>query len=239
MLHKILTDDTSGLPAGSRLFRIAGVAGRATGHVAHRLGHHSWIAERVRFVRAWRANPKGIGAIWPSSARLATAMTREITARSGPCLELGAGTGAFTRALIARGLTPAQLTLVEMDPQFAKQLRHDFPDAYVYEGDAARLADAPLFADGLAGVAVCGLPLLNMPVKQQIGILRSTFAQLRPGGSMVLFTYGPRCPVRQRVLDRLGLRARRVETVLANVPPAHVWKLTRRTAAGALHAPAN
>ena len=237
MLLKFLTGDESGLPAGSRLFRIAGVAGRATGHVASRISRHSWVAERIRFLRAWRANPKGIGAIWPSSARLAAAMTRDITPSSGPCLELGAGTGAFTRALVARGLTSAQLTLVEMDPQFAQQLRHDFPDAYIYQGDAGKLVGVPLFADSLAGVAICGLPLLNMPVKQQIGILRSTFAQLRPGGSMVLFTYGPRCPVRQRVLDRLGLRARRVETVIANVPPAHVWKLTRRTAAGALHAP--
>src|SRR3546814_14505385 len=60
--------------------------------------------------------------------------------------------------------------------------------------------------------------LLNMPVKQQIGILRGTFSQLRPGGAMHLFTYGPRCPVPQRVLDRLGLRARHTETVLANMP---------------------
>lgn len=233
MLFKILTGDASGLSADSRLSRIAS---RATEHVVRRIRRHSWVAERVRFLRAWRENPKSIGAIWPSSNRLAAAMTRDITPRSGPCLELGAGTGAFTRALLARGLTPAQLTLVEMDPRFARQLRRDFADAYVYQGDAAKLAGVPLFADRLAGVAICGLPLLNMPVKQQIGILRGTFAQLRPGGAMVLFTYGPRCPVPQRVLDRLGLRARRCETVIANVPPAHVWKLTRRTATGALHA---
>jgi len=237
MLFKVLTGDASGLPFGSLLFRMAGAAGRVTGHAAERVASHSWVAERVRFLRAWRANPKTIGAIWPSSPRLATAITRGIDAASGPCLELGAGTGAFTRALVARGLDPQQLTLVEMDTQFAQQLRRDFPDAYVHQGDAARLAGAPLFVDGLAGVAICGLPLLNMPVKQQIGILRGTFSQLRPGGAVHLFTYGPRCPVPRRVLDRLGLRARRTETVLANVPPAHVWKLTRRTAAGALHAP--
>lgn len=234
---KVLTGDASGLPVGSLLFRVAGVAGRATGHAADRVARHSWVSERIRFLRAWRANPKGIGAIWPSSSRLATAITRGIDAKSGPCLELGAGTGAFTRALVARGLDPQQLTLVEMDAQFAQQLRRDFPDAYVHQGDATKLAGVPLFIDGLAGAAVCGLPLLNMPIKQQIGILRGTFSQLRPGGAVHLFTYGPRCPVPQRVLDRLGLRARRTETVLANVPPAHVWKLTRRTAAGALHTP--
>jgi phosphatidylethanolamine/phosphatidyl-N-methylethanolamine N-methyltransferase len=226
---KHLAGSVSGPHFRTRLVRIAETASRrAAEHVSSRFSRPAWVAEQIRFLQAWRANPKGIGAILPSSARLATAMTRGITPRSGPCLELGAGTGSFTRALIARGLTDAQLTLVEMDPHFASQLRKDFPDAYVYEGDAAKLAGVPLFADTLAGIAICGLPLLNMPVKQQIGILRGTFTQLRPNGHMVLFTYGPRCPVSQRVLDRLGLRAQRVSTVIANVPPAHVWKLTRR-----------
>jgi len=238
MPPKVLAGDLSGLPLGLPLFRrMAGAASRATGHAAGRVARQSWIAERIRFLRAWRANPKSVGAIWPSGSRLAAAITRGIDPASGPCLELGAGTGAFTRALVARGLDPHQLTLVEMDAQFARQLRHDFPGAYVHQGDAAKLAGLPLFLDGLAGATVCGLPLLNMPVKQQIGILRGTFSQLRPGGAMYLFTYGPRCPVPQRVLDRLGLRARHTESVLANVPPAHVWKLTRRAAARALHAP--
>lgn len=232
MPPKALSGVLFGRPFGSLLFRAAGVASRATGHAARHLARHSWIAERVRFLRAWRANPKAIGAIWPSGPRLAAAITRDIDASSAPCLELGAGTGSFTRALIGRGLDPHQLTLVEQDEQLAQQLRRDFPAAYVHQGDAAKLQGQPLFLDGLAGAAVCGLPLLNMPIKQQIGILRGTFAQLRPGAAMHLFTYGPRCPVPRRVLDRLGLRARRTETIYANVPPAHVWKLTRRPARG-------
>src|SRR5690606_27661080 len=187
---KVLTGDTSGLSFGSLLLRIVWFTGRATGAAAERIAGHAWVDERIRFLRAWRANPKGIGAIWPSSGRLAAAMTRDVTPSSGPCLELGAGTGSFTRALVARGLTSAQLTLVALDLDFDNQFQRDFPDPYVYQGDAAKLVGVPLFADSLAGVAICGLPLLNMPVKQQIGILRSTFAQLRPGGSMVLFTYG-------------------------------------------------
>lgn len=234
MLRKFFLEDTlTPQGAGARLLRLAGGASRrATKHVFQRLHRHAWLAERVRFVRAWRANPTRIGAILPSSSRLAAAITRDLDPHHGPCLELGAGTGSFTRALVTRGFTPARLTLVEMDPMFVRQLRLEFPEAYVYQGDAARLMGVPLFAEGFAGSAVCGLPLLNMPVKTQIGILRGAFSQLRPGGSLVLFTYGPRCPVPLRVLDRLGLRARRVQTVFVNVPPAHVWKLTRRTAAG-------
>jgi len=232
MSPKALTGALSVRPFGSLLFRMAGAAGRATGYVARFLARQSWIEERVLFLRAWRDNPKAIGAIWPSGPQLAAAITHGIHPGMGPFLELGAGTGAFTRALLARGVHPEQLTLVEMNEQLARQLRRDFPSAYVHQGDAARLQRQQLFVDGLAGAAVCGLPLLNMPVKQQIGILRGTFTHLRPGAAMHLFTYGPRCPVSRRVLDRLGLRARRTKMVLANVPPAHVWKLTRRPVHG-------
>ena len=42
------------------------------------------------------------------------------------------------------------------------------------------------------------------------------------------FTYGWTCPVSPPVLDRFGLRAEKDVTIFANVPPASVYKLTRR-----------
>ncbi len=212
---------------GARL-RLLGA--RAWGFARSLPSRHPWLAERVLFLRAWRANPKSIGAVWPSSSALASAITQEVDARSAPVLELGVGTGVFTRALLERGLEPNDLTLIEMDDAFAAQLRRDYPRANVCAMDATKLAEASLFDDGiLAGAAICGLPLRNMPVKQQIGILRGTFKHMRPRGAMYFFTYGLRCPVPQRVLDRLGLRARKTHSVMLNIPPAHVWKITRRT----------
>jgi len=187
-----------------------------------------WVAERLRFFQAWRAAPGKVGAILPSSRALARAITREIGPHTGPVLELGSGTGAFTRALRARGVPEYDLALVEMESAFVRQLRRDFPEAQVCHMDASRLADEPLFEERPAGAAVCGLPLLNMPLRTQVGILDGAFRHLRQGGAFYLFTYGPRCPVPRQALDRLGLRARKLETILLNVPPAHVWKLTRR-----------
>ncbi|NYT77534.1 methyltransferase domain-containing protein [Alcaligenaceae bacterium] len=187
-----------------------------------------WVAERVSFLQAWRANPRSIGAIWPSSARLAAAITREANPLDGPCLELGAGTGSFTRALVAQGFLPRNLVLIETCERFAHQLRDEFPGAQVHEISATKLAQLRLFPDERAGVAICGLPLLNMSARHQVDILQGVFSHLRPGGFMLLFTYGPNCPVPRRLLDRLGLRARRTETVIANLPPAHIWKISRR-----------
>ena len=157
-------------------------------------------------------------------------MTREVGADQAPVLELGAGTGAFTRALRARGVSADDLVLIERDAGLAAGLRQSFPGAEVLDIDAAHLDRYVLFGGRLAGVAICGLPLLNMPLRSRLRILRSTFTQLRADGACYLFTYGLRCPVPPRLLERMGLRARRYRQVWTNVPPAHVWKLTRRAA---------
>src|SRR2546427_320625 len=52
------------------------------------------------FFRALACNPRSVGAIAPSGANLASLITSEITAASGPVLELGPGTGVFTEALL-------------------------------------------------------------------------------------------------------------------------------------------
>ena len=204
-------------------------------HAGSGLARAPWVAERLRFYHAWRANPQGIGAIVPSSARLARAITQHVTPQTGPVIELGAGTGVFTRALLKRGIEPADLALIEMDTRFATHLAREFPQAEVHAIDASKLAAHVVFEGERAGSAICGLPLLNLPLRTRVGILRGTFAHLRPGGAFYFFTYGLHCPLPRRVLDRLGLRARKIDVVMANVPPAHVWRVTRR---GSLTRPA-
>jgi phosphatidylethanolamine/phosphatidyl-N-methylethanolamine N-methyltransferase len=224
---RVWTDD---FPAAEMRLKVAAAAHRWAGHAQGLARRSPWLAERLHFFQVWRANPQGIGAIVPSSRALAAAMTREIHADCGPVLELGPGTGVFTRALLARGVAPGDLALVERDPRFAARLCRDFPGVQVHGIDAAHLECHPIFDDTRAGAAICGLPLLNFPLRLRLRILRSTFSQLRPGAACYLFTYGVRCPVPARMLERLGIRARRLEVVMANVPPAHVWKLTRRPA---------
>jgi phosphatidylethanolamine/phosphatidyl-N-methylethanolamine N-methyltransferase len=222
-----------------RLFKeISWQTVRGASHVWRHTVAHPWTVDKLHFYRAFRANPKGIGAIAPSSAALGRAITREINHESGPIIELGAGTGVFTRALIRRGVTERNLAVIEMDPRFALNLSREFPDAEHYTIDAAKLDRHTLFGGRKAGAAVCGLPLLNMPLRQQFGILRSTFSHLRVDGACYLFTYGLHCPVNRLVLDRVGLRARKINVVLGNMPPAHVWKINRRGLRMRLHSDA-
>jgi len=181
----------------------------------------------LSFLRAWAANPLRVAAIAPSSATLARLMTQEISGETGPVLELGPGTGAFTWALLARGVREDALTLVESDPGFAALLRQCFPMARICCMDAAGLEAERLFDRPRVGAAVSGLPLLSMPAPQVRAILDGAFAALVPNGAFYQFTYGLFCPVRKRILDRLGLKACRIGGTLRNLPPASVYRITR------------
>lgn len=189
------------------------------------------LADVLPFFRAWTEDPRRVASITPSSRALADLITREISAETGSVLELGPGTGVFTRALLERGVRECDLTLVENGLAFAELLRERFPDARIVRMDAAGLARTDLFGDYPAGAVVSGLPLLSMSPRQVMAILTGAFAQLRDGGAFYQFTYTPRCPIPRRVLDRLGLRASRVGLALFNIPPAVVFRISRNSQA--------
>jgi len=185
-------------------------------------------SERFGFFRAWLANPLRVAAIAPSSRQLAWAITQEISAATGPVLELGPGTGVFTRALLARGVAEDDLFLVESGDEFIAKLNRQFPQATLLSMDAARLRTVDLPGHTRAGAVISGLPLLSMSPRKVAAILLGVFRQLRTDGAFYQFTYGPRCPVPRRLLDRLGLRSKRLGTTFDNLPPASVYRITKR-----------
>lgn len=185
-------------------------------------------ADIIPFFRAWISNPLQVASITPSGAALADLITKEISVDSGPVLELGPGTGVFTRALLAQGVRERDLILVEYGSDFVRLLDYRYPAARVLWMDAARLAQANLFEGRPLGAVVSGLPLLSMPPRKVMAILSGALSYMRPGSSFYQFTYGPNCPVPRRILDRLGLKATLVGRALLNIPPAAVYRIARR-----------
>lgn len=170
-----------------------------------------------------------LGAIAPSSPALGRLITSEITPETVPVIELGPGTGVFTRALLDRGVPPERLLLVERMPDFAVMLRDRFPGVRVLAMDAAELGRAELFGGEAVRAVVSGLPFLSMPKGQVVGVLEGCFSHLAPDGAFYQFTYGARCPVPRRILERLGLQATRIGRTFSNFPPAAVYRFRRRT----------
>jgi phospholipid N-methyltransferase len=190
------------------------------------------LNDSMVFLRAWLRNPRSIGAVTPSGATLARLMTAQVSQLGGPVIELGPGTGVLTRALIARGVPPHRLALIETDPHFAAALSRRYPSATILRMDAAQLGQTePLFGDERACAVVSGLPLLSMPAAQVAAIVQGVFErQLREGGMFYQFTYGPRCPLPAALLKQLNLQAHRVGSALFNLPPAAVYCISQRQA---------
>jgi phosphatidylethanolamine/phosphatidyl-N-methylethanolamine N-methyltransferase len=180
------------------------------------------------FFRALASNPRTVGAIAPSGPNLANLITSEITAASGPVLELGPGTGIFTEALLQRGVRESDLTLIEYGSDFMRVLQMRFPRARVLWMDASWIISHDLFRERPFGAVVSGLPLLNMSPKKVMAILTGAFSNLKAGGAFYQFTYGMQCPISKSHLNRLGLKATCIGRVLLNVPPASVYRITRR-----------
>lgn len=185
-------------------------------------------AETLSFFQAWLKNPLRVAAIAPSSRSLANLITSEISQDTGPVIELGPGTGAFTRALIARGVRQEDFALIEFGAEFAPALDFHYPRARTLRMDASRLRTVDLFDGRQAGAVVSGLPLLSIPPRKVIAILTGAFRKMRADGALYQFTYGPRCPVPHRLLDHFGLEATRIGGTLANLPPAAVYRIRRR-----------
>lgn len=177
------------------------------------------------FGSEWLRSPRSVGAIAPSSAYLAHAITRGLSKTDGPVLELGPGTGVFTRALMQRGVLPEHIAAIEASEEFAITLAGQLSRVTVIHGDAARISQLTPFGPSGAALIICGLPLLSMPPAKVLRILSGCMRSLRQDGELRLFTYGPRCPVSKVIRVRLGLVARRVAFVPMNIPPASVFSL--------------
>lgn len=158
-------------------------------------------------------------------------MSDELLKSTRRVIELGGGTGAFTRALLEFGVEPGNLLVLELNQTLSEYLKQAFPDVVVECADAIDVeriaADSGWIAGGKADAVVCGLGLLAMTPATQRSVLEAAFALLAPTGRFILFTYGPANPIARDVMQDLNLGARRGGFSLKNLPPATVYVLTR------------
>jgi len=178
--------------------------------------------DEVRFIRTWIEKPLTTGAVAPSSKALARTMASYIDpSRPGPIIELGPGTGPVTEALVAQGVDPSRLVLVEFDPTFCRLLRGRYPEATVVQGDAYSLKRllAGLLQQPAAAV-VSGLPLFTKPLRTRLRLISEAFGLLTPSAPFIQFTYSVVSPIPKTLP---GMHARATERIWMNLPPAQVW----------------
>ena len=176
------------------------------------------------FFRRWIANPLQMGSVVPSSAALCARVVRQTRRRPDEAiLELGAGTGVISRALLAAGVPPERLFVVEIVPDMAAHLRQALPGVQVIEGDARALPQLiPPQWHGRIGTVICGIPLVLLPVAAQRRFIDAIEA-VAPGRGFLHYSYCVTSPLPSR---RHGLLGRREAWTPLNFPPASVWRYT-------------
>lgn len=182
--------------------------------------------ELGRFFKSWIQNPLAIGAVAPSGRLLAKMMAMHL--RPGArVLELGAGTGTVTQAILDSGVLPKDLHVVEQHAGFVRVLQRRFPESPVIQADAMALAEQFRGAQGTFDFIISGLPLLLFSAEQKIALLTQAFGLLGPQGVLRQFTYAGRCPVGRDLREKLGLESSLIGIAPFNLPPAFVYRFGR------------
>lgn len=181
---------------------------------------------KLFFLKQYLRNPFSTGSVTPSGHQLAELMVAKIDPKPGEVIvELGPGTGVFTRELLVRGVAPADLILVEFNKEFVRFLRSEFPGVRIVQGAAQ---DLPLLLKGLGQGKVTkiisGIPLRSMKLADRTKITRAVAAVLEPGGRLVQFSYFKVSPLPKTVAVEAGLIGTCVGAAKNNVPPALVWQ---------------
>ena len=183
------------------------------------------------FFRQWLKNPREMASLAPSSRQLARHMIAQLPTSARRVVELGGGTGVFTRALLEHGIAQCELLVLELNAELYELLRQQFPQSQVINGDACdleKIVRASGFSEsGGVDAVVSGLGFLAMPRALQKRILEAVFSVLGPESPLIQFTYGPVSPVSRDLLSELGLSMRRAGIAWKNVPPATVYVYTR------------
>lgn len=191
--------------------------------------------DSLHLLTALLRSPAAVGAIAPSSPSLARAMLRGLRLAPGRAiLELGPGTGPFTRQIHQQLPDPAAYLGIETDPRLVELLRSRYPALRLVHGSAEHMTDH-LREAGLDSITaiISGLPFASLPAPVQARIVDQLDALMIPGVTFRTFQYLHAWPLpsaarfRRQMAERFG-PPRIIRPVARNLPPALVLSWRRR-----------
>jgi phospholipid N-methyltransferase len=145
-------------------------------------------------------------------------------------VELGPGTGAFTRLIAERARPEALVIALELNPRLAADLVPRFPRVEIINDSAERLLDH-LRSRGRehADCVLSGIPFAAFGPDLQCRVVDAVLESLRPGGRFATFAYVNAAwlpPGRRfrRLLESRFPSVRTTSTVWRNIPPAFVYR---------------
>lgn len=178
--------------------------------------------EEIRFFKGWQRDKKGVGALLPTSSVTARRMASVIDTSSGlPVLELGAGTGVITKAILERGIKPHDLVSIEYAPHFCDLLRKRFSEVDIRNGDVFELDTVLADRRGQQfDSVISAVPMLSFPLEQRIALMKDLLSRIPRGRPVVQITHGPLSPL--PAMPAVYTIAH-FDFVVRNLPPAQLW----------------
>ncbi len=172
------------------------------------------------FYKALLKNPRSIGSVLPSSKALARKIAAYAPVSSEDyVLELGAGTGVITKALLQHGIAHHRIIIVENSEDLAQILREHFPQIKVIQGNAKDLFNLVDGEKNKINAIVSSLPLLVLRPEERDRIIEQIAKILNPGAYYIQYTYG----IKKSVFEKIP-RFKKIATtrVWWNIPPARI-----------------
>jgi phospholipid N-methyltransferase len=179
----------------------------------------------VKFLMEYFKSPRTVGAVAPSSRKLAEKMADDIDFEKAKCIvEYGPGTGVFTERLIRKIRKHTLLMLVEYNEEFCKQLEEKYSNCsnVVIINDSAENVDKHLKKYNIDEVdyVVSGLPFASLPKSMSNKILKKTKDILKKNGLFITFQY----TLLKKGYIGSYFEDISFERVVLNIPPAYVLK---------------
>jgi phosphatidylethanolamine/phosphatidyl-N-methylethanolamine N-methyltransferase len=179
--------------------------------------------QTLKFLKEYIKHPRNTGAIAASSSQLAKGMVNGIDFDTANfIIEIGPGTGSFTREIIKRKQPSTFLLLIEINEAFydilQEQYRND-PSVQVINGSAEHIEEY-LTSLNVREIDYCvsGLPFASLPANVSATILKNVMGLLKPGGQFITFQYSLfKLAFIQEFFSEVA-----VKKVWFNLPPAYV-----------------
>lgn len=194
-------------------------------HNKHRL--QTKTADRTLFLQEFLKNPSQVASIIPSSSfleRRIVTLSEIWTAHT--VVELGAGIGGTTKAILAAMLPDAKLLSVEINPHFCTLLNHVSDERLIVHCGSAQEIRAALSRYGLSApdVVISGIPFSTIKRRTASLILAEIASVLTPGGRFVAYQVSNQV----NELSRPLLGPARVEVEFLNIPPLRLYRWDKR-----------
>jgi len=189
------------------------------------------VYEYAKFFKVFLRAPALTSAIMPSSPWLAKRMVTGIGLdQAKVVVEIGPGTGAFTRAIQKQIPASAFFMAVEIDSHFAAHVRDEFSQVQVVNDSAERLPEhLQKFGHVSTDCILSGLPWAGFKDEEQRRLLGAMVRALRPGGFMTTYAFNhtawlPAGRRFRRLLEASFSEVTKTRTEWRNFPPAFVYR---------------